>query len=269
MRSAPRLFLPALLLAGCLPTISPIDSGPLSVGSPCEPFNGVDPCNAWGYVCDLDQSGATSCQYAEFDDPCLPSVGCDPDAGTLTCFNFSADGGTQALVPLCGTPCTVATDCLEATAACFLDVYLADGGLVRACATNFCGTAFEPCSVTGDAGIGTCIPVDPYDNACLQAGPVGLDAPCSGSPAVDAGAYLCQQDEECTFGPSGATACLAICDYLSGALACPSDGTSCVYGYGYCLTPCDPGSGPACTSPFLCQELAYGDQSVGEFCTLP
>jgi len=265
MRPAPSLCLSAFLLGACLPTLTAVDSGPLSLNSPCEPGDEVDPCMSWGYVCTAVGAGYI-CQYAEFGDPCLPSVGCDPDAGQLSCDEFSIDGGPQALFPACGTPCSVPTDCLDSTETCF-PAYLPDGGLTNSCQTNYCDTPFEPCPLSYDGGPGSCLPIDQAgDGVCNQTGPVAVNGSCSADP-TDGGAYLCQPDEQCSFGPSDATlVCLGVCG-MNGP-TCPGS-TTCVDGYFLCLTPCSTMS-PDCPSPLTCGYLIGDDgMSLGSFCTPP
>ena len=266
MRPAPSLALSACLLGACLPPFTTVDAGPLTLNSPCDPGAKVDPCMPWGYVCDMVGAGY-SCQYAEFDDPCLPSVGCDPDAGQLFCAEFSLDGGPEAF---CGTPCNVPSDCLDYTETC-LPAYLADGGLTNSCQTNSCGTLFGPCPLSYDGGPGSCVPIDEFgDGVCDQTGPVAVNGSCSADP-MDGGAYLCQPDEQCRFGNSGTTlVCLAVCDGFGGpnGPTCPGS-TGCVEGYNLCLTPCNPSS-PDCPSPLVC-DYVIGDNSmiIGSYCTPP
>jgi hypothetical protein len=207
-----------------------------------------------------------SCQYPEFADPCFPSVGCDPDAGTLTCDEFTIDGGPQAVFPACGTPCNVPTDCPDSTATCY-QAYVDDGGLVGACLTNVCDMAsvFTSCYV-GDGGPdGICLPIGEAF-VCNQTGPVPTNGSCSGAP-IDAGAYLCQAGDLCFFGPSGQTLrCLVIC---LGGMACPGS-TSCVPDYGLCLTPCKAPADPICSSPFTCQDLlSTTGTPLGKYCAPP
>jgi len=264
MRLAPpSMLILFLVLGGCLPVLTIADSGPLMLGSSCSPLADIDPCNSAGYVCDQTDAGDFDCQYPEFDDPCLPSVGCAPDSGTLSCFELTVDGGSQAVVPYCGTPCNLPTDCLSSTATCDL-AYLSDGGSIGACQSNACDTLFASCTVGSGAPDGTCLPGDFGNGVCYQSGPIATNTPCTGDPAIDAGAYLCQPNDLCSFGPSGQTACLAIC---GGGLACPGT-TTCVKYYLLCLTPCSESS-PSCDSPYTCQDLLGGGMSIGYYCTLP
>jgi hypothetical protein len=263
MRPAPSLALSAFLLGGCLPTLTPVDSGPLTLNSPCDLNAEVDACMSWGYVCSAVDAGF-SCQYPEFGDACLPSVGCDPDAGQLFCDEFSVDGGPEAVFPACGTPCSVPTDCLDSTATCY-QAYLPDGGFIGACFTNSCDTAFASCTVSPDGGPGTCLPIgDLGENVCNQSGPVAVDGYCSGVP-IDGGAYLCQPGELCSYGPSETTTvCLTVC-YGS---SCPG-ATTCVEDYYLCLEPCNT-QDPNCPSPLTCGNLISGDgTSIGSYCTPP
>ena len=199
-----------------------------------------------------------SCEYAEYSDPCLSTIGCDPDAGDLKCYEFlGADSGPE---PLCGTPCVVPTDCIDATSACY-QAYLGDGGLVGACTLNPCPNAYQSCPV-GDGGVGTCIPFEGLDYyVCSQSGPVPLNSPCS-QTIVDGGEYLCQANDLCIDNTQdGVTWCAASC---GGSLSCPAS-TTCVPEYVFCLTPCNSPSN--CTTPFGCLDLYDSSgNSVGNYC---
>jgi hypothetical protein len=259
MRARLPLALGSALMASCQ-SVSAGNSGPVTLGTACDLSANVDPCNASGYVCTPDDNSPLggSCEYAEYSDPCLSTIGCDPDAGDLKCYEFlGADSGPE---PLCGTPCVVPTDCIDATSACY-QAYLGDGGLVGACTLNPCPNAYQSCPV-GDGGVGTCIPFEGLDYyVCSQSGPVPLNSPCS-QTIVDGGEYLCQANDLCIDNTQdGVTWCAASC---GGSLSCPAS-TTCVPEYVFCLTPCNSPSN--CTTPFGCLDLYDSSgNSVGNYC---